>query len=59
MRLTSLALALLLAGSLTYWFALREPAEDAAGLPAADANAVAAATTVTAASSTGARMANQ
>ena len=46
MRLTSLALALLLAGALTYWFALREPAEDAAGRPAADANAGAAATAV-------------
>ncbi|MGR3717263.1 MAG: efflux RND transporter periplasmic adaptor subunit [Thermohalobaculum sp.] len=30
MRLTSLALALLSAGALYYWFAVREPAEDAA-----------------------------
>jgi multidrug efflux system membrane fusion protein len=42
MRLTSLAVTLLLAGTLIYWFALRQPAEDVAGQPAAMANAATA-----------------
>ncbi|MFQ5565047.1 MAG: efflux RND transporter periplasmic adaptor subunit [Paracoccaceae bacterium] len=44
MRLTSLALALLAAGALYYWFAVRGPTEDVAARTAAEANAVAAAT---------------
>lgn len=43
MRLTSLAIALLLAGGLYYWSALREPAAERAAPPAARANAVSAA----------------
>jgi multidrug efflux system membrane fusion protein len=42
MRLTSLFLALLSAGALYYWFAVRGPAEDMAARPAAEANALVA-----------------
>ena len=42
MRLTSLAVTLLLAGALVYWFALREPPDDAAMLTAAAITAPAA-----------------
>jgi multidrug efflux system membrane fusion protein len=41
MRLTSLAIALLLAGSLYYWFALREPVPELATEPVAAANTAA------------------